>query len=501
MTINLPKPPDKYDTNDQQAIRAAIAQADRANQKRNTRIDMGRAPFTIQSPNGTIWNVQVADDGTLSTNGYSGGGGGAAPIPALTHNHVFVGNSAGNAGDVPLSGDGTINDSGALTITESNGVPFGTAAFASTSAFDAAGAAAARVAKAGDTMTGPLLTQDGIVSAPPVSFASEPGTGFWRVSAGNVGLSILGVDGFQFGLNNSGAPSLGIGNALTPTLMSGRAIAVVNSGTSSNFAALGEGTVNFTFMDFVTSAAGPNLSFQKARGTIAAPAVPALNDQIGRIQFGGITNLVSPFGGTIGIRITGTIIETGTVGPSAMGSQLVFSCCPIGSATLSEVMRLEAGTGLSMFGANPVIDQNRAHRLRSTTIAAAIAPSVAGNLFYHSDAQGGAGEIAVDTATAYRHAGQAAVKKLTTDADLTYTPRLDGRIVRDTATLTVDRKLTLLITNVTDGHKVEVSRRGSAGGHNRAVYQANGTTLIVNLADNTSADFIYDAVAALWFQK
>lgn len=148
MTINLPKPPDKYDTNDQQAIRAAIAQADRANQKRNSRIDMGRAPFTIQSPNGTIWNVQVADDGTLSTSGYSGGGGGAAPVPALTHNHVFVGNAAGNAGDVALSGDGVINDSGALTISKSGGVPFGTAAFDAASAFDAAGAAAAAQAAA-----------------------------------------------------------------------------------------------------------------------------------------------------------------------------------------------------------------------------------------------------------------------------------------------------------------------------------------------------------------
>ena len=86
----------------------------------------------------------------------------------------------------------------------------------------------------------------------------------------------------------------------------------------------------------------------------------------------------------------------------------------------------------------------------------------------------GTGEVAVDTGSAYRHAGQAAVKKLTTDADATYTPRADGRIVRDSATLTADRKLTLLTTNVTDGHKIEFSRRGSSGGHNRGVYQADG---------------------------
>ncbi len=73
--------------------------------------------------------------------------------------------------------------------------------------------------------------------------------------------------------------------------------------------------------------------------------------------------------------------------------------------------------------------------------------------------------------------------------------------MRDSATLTANRKLTLSTTNVTDGHKLEVSRRGSSGGKTRDVYQADGTTLIVSLADNASADFIYDATAALWFQK
>jgi hypothetical protein len=171
------------------------------------------------------------------------------------------------------------------------------------------------------------------------------------------------------------------------------------------------------------------------------------------------------------------------------------------SAGGTEIAYLSATDGLAMFGANPVIDQNRAHRLRSMTIAGSVAPTVAGNLFYHSDAQGGLGEVAVDTGVSWRYAGQPAVKKLTTDANATYTPRVDGRIVRDSAALTVARKLTLKNTNVTDGHEVEVSRRGSSGGKTRDVYQTDGTTLIVSLADNTSADFVYDGVAAAWFQK
>ncbi len=31
--------------------------------------------------------------------------------------------------------------------------------------------------------------------------------------------------------------------------------------------------------------------------------------------------------------------------------------------------------------------------------------------------------------------------------------------------------------------------------------QNDGTTLIANVADNASADFIWNATAALWFQK
>ena len=183
---------------------------------------------------------------------------------------------------------------------------------------------------------------------------------------------------------------------------------------------------------------------------------------------------------------------TATLDASHVGMQIRLLACPVGSGTLSEVARFDNESGLSLFGANPVIDKNRGVRLRSTTIAGAVTPSAAGALFHHSDAQGGAGEVAVDTGSFYRHAGQAAVRKLTTDADATYTPRADGRIVRDSAALTVDRKLVLATTNVTDGHKLDVSRRGSSGGHNRAVYQADGTTLIANVADNASADFIYD---------
>ncbi|MEI9902634.1 MAG: hypothetical protein WDN06_00580 [Asticcacaulis sp.] len=60
----------------------------------------------------------------------------------------------------------------------------------------------------------------------------------------------------------------------------------------------------------------------------------------------------------VGAQIIGTVIEAAP-SATAMGSQLSISLCQLGSTTRSEVVRLEYATGLSMYGANPVIDQNR----------------------------------------------------------------------------------------------------------------------------------------------
>jgi hypothetical protein len=316
----------------------------------------------------------------------------------------------------------------------------------------------------------------GSASAPPLTFGDAT-TGWYGPATGNIGLSVAGAPVWTLGASGL--------------------IQSIPGGGLSQINVLGEGTTQQNFSRYSNDGSGPTFTLGKGRGTIATRSATMLNDGLGQFQFSG-HNGTALAGAS---RLRALVIETGTVGPSAMGAQLRFEVCPIGSGTLTEVVRLDPGTGLSMFGANPVIDQNRAHRLRSTTIASAVVPSVAGNLFYHSDAQGGAGEVAVDTSSAYRHAGQAAVRKLTADADAAYTPRIDGRIVRDSAALTANRKLVLLTSNVTDGHKVELSRRGSSGGKTRDVYQADGTTVIVSVADNASADFIYDAAATLWFQK
>jgi hypothetical protein len=330
------------------------------------------------------------------------------------------------------------------------------------------------------TLAAGMKLPNGSAASPALALNTNSGVFYDAVNSG-IGFAVAGV---QMGSLTAGTLRLS---------QTGGASTVLNVQS--------EGIANNQIETYSSAATtAPNFTMRRGHGTIAAPAVPITNDIVGYLSWQPYSG-ASGSGFTNGARIQGVMTETATVDGTHVGMQLRVLACPIGSGTLSEVARFDNESGLSLFGANPVIDKNRAHRLRATTISGAVTPSVAGNLFYHSDAQGGTGEVAVDTGSAYRHAGQASVKKLTADADATYTPRADGRIVRDNATLTIDRKLTLAIANVTDGYKVEVSRRGSSGGHNRTLYQADGTTLIVNIADNTSADFIYDAAAALWFQK
>lgn len=87
--------------------------------------------------------------------------------PALTSSHLFVGNGSNVATDVAMSGDATIANTGAITVSKSGGVAFGSAAFQASSAFDAAGAAAAALVTAEaytDTKVAPFLTYPQILA-------------------------------------------------------------------------------------------------------------------------------------------------------------------------------------------------------------------------------------------------------------------------------------------------------------------------------------------------
>ena len=57
--MNLPRPPERYDMEDQAQLRSIIVAEDKRNLKK-------LAPVLLRSPNGTIYKLSVADDGTLS---------------------------------------------------------------------------------------------------------------------------------------------------------------------------------------------------------------------------------------------------------------------------------------------------------------------------------------------------------------------------------------------------------------------------------------------------
>jgi hypothetical protein len=63
------------------------------------------------------------------------------------------------------------------------------------------------------------------------------------------------------------------------------------------------------------------------------------------MQFSGQNATGSTIAVTPSVRVQGKLIETGTVSSSAMGGQWIFSVCPIGSGTLTEVLHLDAATG------------------------------------------------------------------------------------------------------------------------------------------------------------
>lgn len=194
----------------------------------------------------------------------------------------------------------------------------------------------------GDTMTGALRHPNGTAAAPSDAFST--GNSGWWWDGTNLNLSIAGVKVMAFG--------------------AGGITASIPGGGTVTLDVQGEGNTNQACERYDSSNTPPTINMRKARGTIAAPTVVATNDSIGRVQFQPYTGAAFPNC----IQINGIMIDT-TPGPTALGGRLTFAMPAIGSATVTECVRVEVGTGLSMFGANKVIDQNRLLIKRSFAVA------------------------------------------------------------------------------------------------------------------------------------
>lgn len=57
--MNLNRPPEKYDPEDQRQMRDTLSSADNANIKKNTIQDK----ITMRSPNGSVWILTISNAG------------------------------------------------------------------------------------------------------------------------------------------------------------------------------------------------------------------------------------------------------------------------------------------------------------------------------------------------------------------------------------------------------------------------------------------------------
>jgi hypothetical protein len=183
-------------------------------------------------------------------------------------------------------------------------------------------------------------------------------------------------------VNNASAnlrlKSLTIG---TDTLDSEEIVSIVDdSGSTKLFNMTSSGDTGFRFTRVSANVSGPSGMLRKARGTISSPAAPIQNDSLGAYEWRYYDGSAYRMAANVQVRV---IAAT----PSSTDGQcrLILNTTASGAASPSENARFEHATGFSMYGANPVIDQNRHHRLRSYTVAGLPSASPAAQMIYVSD--------------------------------------------------------------------------------------------------------------------
>lgn len=259
---------------------------------------------------------------------------------------------------------------------------------------------------------------------------------------------------------------------------------------------------------------GVRAAFNRARGTDTSPTGVASGDSVGLFIFNAYDG-VSTY--RTCASFAATIIEP-TPGPTAMGARLVFSVAALGGVGATEVARYEVGTGISMFGANPVIDNNRIHRPRSYTVGTL--PSVITTGIIHVSDDGGGSTLAFSDGTNWRRVSDRAILSTSNpvaQASGSYTPTLTnsvnvtsstahtcywtqiGKIV--TVTGTVELTTTTNATDTKLGISLPVAATlssydhlsGVANGINAATKNATG--VVTGDATNNRAILEFNAIA------
>lgn len=203
---------------------------------------------------------------------------------------------------------------------------------------------------AGGTMTGSIVNPNGSAVAPQFAFNTNYGL-FYDSTLNGMAVSVAGVSLAAFTVSGYNQSMAG--------------------GGAMNISAAGEGSVQNALRRVSANINGSNFNTIKGRGTLASTAVPNTNDILGTLTFSGI-NTAGANTNTPGTRVQATLIETGTVSSTAMGSRLELAACPIGSGTLTTILSMTTALGLTLFGtgaANTIVDANRLIVKRAFTVA------------------------------------------------------------------------------------------------------------------------------------
>lgn len=206
-------------------------------------------------------------------------------------------------------------------------------------------------------------------------------TGALIAASGSAALPSLGIGGTTSGLYPYGGGALGFSvNAVHYVRIDTGGNLLITQ-AASEIQINGAGFVS----SFVSNTAGlsPELRGRRGRGTaIGSPAGVAQNDWLMAVAAAG-------YDGVSTYRTGGLMLWTvnaAAPGATNMETRTAFWACPAASATIAELARLEHATGLSMYGANVVIDQNRLHRMRVYTVGTLPAAGTAGRRAAVSDA-------------------------------------------------------------------------------------------------------------------
>jgi hypothetical protein len=173
---------------------------------------------------------------------------------------------------------------------------------------------------------GPIELADGTAASPSIYFENQNGFYYDPVNLG-IGFSIGGIQSGY--IDSVGSYNFVAGGGLCENVI------------------YGEGGVRQGAIRFSNDTGGASFQCGKGRGSIAAPTVPALGDALGNFDFSGF-NGTTATNVTNGARIRGVLTETGTPSATAMGAQMQFFACPIGSATLQTIGTFDTLNGLQL---------------------------------------------------------------------------------------------------------------------------------------------------------